>query len=116
MHMLILSHVDEKEIDEGALAGASGHVFQPLIPGKTFRKQLPGVCDLTFHGNIDDKVELVDGHNDPEKPRYYMQWIPDPKRPTKSRMGALSEQARLSNEWDVLKPLIERALERREDG
>jgi len=112
-HLIITSHVSEKEISSTSMAEASGEAQVALIPGRAFREALPGVVDFSFYAGVNKAGKLVDGHNDPTNPRHYLQWMSDPKRPTKSRPGPLSDQKLLSNEWQHLKPLLDAALARK---
>lgn len=113
MHVIVTSHVDMKEVKETASAGAIGEAQVPLIPG-SFREQLPGIFDLVVYAGVDRKAELVDGKNDPKAPKHYVIWEPTLKQPfAKSRFGPLSKQKKLPNEWGIIKPLIDRAIERR---
>lgn len=112
-HLIITSHVSEKEVSNTAIAGAASEAQVALIPGRAFREALPGMVDFSLYAGVDKQNELVDGKNNPAKPRHYLQWMPDPKRPTKSRAGWLSDQKNLPNEWEYLKPLLDAALARR---
>jgi AAA domain-containing protein len=112
-HLIITSHVSEKEVSNTAMAEASGEAQVALIPGRAFREALPGIVDFSFYAGVNKMGKVVDGHNDPTNPRHYLQWMADPKKPTKSRLGRLSDQKLLPNEWSYLKPLLDAALARR---
>jgi len=102
-HVIILSHVSPVEKAPETATGEqtiSGSHW-PLIPG-AFKYALPQFADVTMHGGIDPTV-TTDGL------RHYMQWMPDPKRPTKSRLGKLGSEAKLPNDWAIIKPLMESA-------
>ena len=113
MHLIVTSHVSEKEVKATSIAGAGSTAHMPLIPG-AFREQLPGYFDVVLHAGLDRVNPYTeDGGNNPAKPRHYVKWMPDARRPSKSRVGFLSPQEKLSNEWLVLKPLIDNALAQR---
>ena len=106
LHLIATSHVSEKEIKKTAVAGASGATgHMPLIMG-SFRDRVAGIFDLVFHAGVQNNAE----------PKFYVQWVPDPKRPTKSRLGKLSDQVMLPNDWPTLKAAAEAALARRAEG
>jgi hypothetical protein len=102
MHLVATAHVGEKKISKTSMAEQQVGTGQlPLITG-SFREVLPAAFDIVCHAGIQD-----------EDPRYYLQWVSQMGRPTKSRVGPLSTSARLPNEWSAFKPLITEALERR---
>lgn len=109
-HLIVLSHVQEREnVPETAVAGLAGSVYLPMLPGG-FKTTMPSLFDLTFYAEVALMGRLLDGHNDPSNPRHVLKWLPDPKRPTKSRLGALNDGKPIANEWSVLRPLIDAAL------
>lgn len=113
-HLLVTSHVAEKEISPTAVAEVSGQeAHVPLIPGKGFREKLPGIFDLVFYAVVNKAGKLISDpndpsnvRNDPNNPRHCLLWMPDPKKPTKSRLGPLSDKRLLPNEWHVVKALL----------
>jgi hypothetical protein len=108
-HLLVTSHVMEKEVDKMQLAEAGSTAYMPLIPG-SFRNQMPGIFDLTMFAAVNKAGKLVDGRNDVQNPRHYVKWMPSASQPTKSRIGPLSDRDKLPNEWDHLRPLLDAAL------
>lgn len=108
-HLIVTSHVSEKDVASTSMAEAGGSAHVPLIPG-AFREQLPGLFDLVMYAGVNKAGRTVDGRNDPLNPRHYVQWVPDNRKPSKSRLGSLGSQLALPNEWGVIKPLAERAL------
>lgn len=116
-HLIVTSHITEREVSSTAMAEADRKAEVALIPGKAFREALPGKFDLVFYVDVNDKAKLVNGKNDPENPRHFLQWMPDRLRPTKSRFGALlPEGKKLPNEWEHLKPVLDAARERLENN
>ncbi len=108
--VMVCCHAVEKEnLSETAVAGLSGAAIIPAVPGG-FSGRMAGLFDLVLYAGIEKGNPLADGHNDPAKPRHYLKWAPDPKRPTKSKFGALNAGGKpISNEWGHLKPLLEKA-------
>jgi len=100
MHVICVSHVTEKEQSMTAMAGqVSRTVHVPLIPG-SYREILPAAFDVVLHAGVNPASKDL---------RYYVQWIPDPKRVTKSRVGDLGA-AQLPNDWPTLRAAIDSAL------
>lgn len=117
MDVIIISHVVEKEVKKTSHAEVVGGVAEvPNIPGTAFREALPGICDLVMYAGVARKGELVNGRNNPTNPRHYLQWLPDPDRPTKSRLGPLSPDKLIPNEWAILKPLMLAAKAARDEA
>ena len=111
MHLLCTTHVTEKEqkLGTGLATQISKTVHVPLMAG-SIRDTVTQMFDLAVYAGIDTANELVDGRNDPARPRFYVQWVPDPKRPTKWRGGVLSATDKLPNDWRVLRDAIEASL------
>ncbi len=110
MHLIVAVHAADREVTSAASAEIVGKTARmPLIPG-SFKEQLPGIFDLVVAAGVDREGEIVGGANDPNHPRHYVEWMPNIKQPSKSRLGALATMGRLPNEWSVLRPLMDAAL------
>jgi len=113
MDLIATSHVMEREQKKTAMAEqVSSKAWVPAMTG-SFRESVGGKFDLVMYSQVDPTAELINGKNNPGNPRHYVQWLSDPKKPTKSRVGALANQEKLPNEWSILKPLYDAALEAR---
>jgi hypothetical protein len=101
--LLFTSHVAEKEQAATAMAGQiSKTVHVPLIPG-SYREVLPAAFDVVLHAGVNPASKDL---------RHYLQWVSDPKRVTKSRVGDLGP-GQLQNNWPVLKQAIVQAIKAR---
>ena len=97
-------HIAEKETKETSIvnpeaAGSKPTGMVPAIPGG-FRDSLAAVFDVVLHTG----VAKVEG-----KPKHYLQWMPDAKRPTKSKIGALGEHGKIPASWAILQERISAA-------
>jgi len=110
MDIIACSHVREKKVPATSMAEVQGKTaWVPAIVGG-FRDLLPRAFDVTFFSGVNQEVKLVEGRNDPKKPRYYLRWVTDGKKPTKSRVGPLASTVDIPNEWPYVSEAIDRAL------
>lgn len=130
-HLLMTTHVSEKPGKSTGLAveadAATGVELRsktshaPLIYG-AFRDVLLGYPDVIFHCRVRAGGKTQGDYNDPEAPRFVVQWQSSPERLTKSRLGALTQAGAdgrmpsLPNEWRRIKPALDAALDRRAGG
>jgi hypothetical protein len=104
VHWVCLCHVTEKEMKEigpsnpEQLGKASGYI--PALSGG-FRDTFAGEFDLVFYAGVKKATEQG------KPPVHFLQWRPDPKRPTKSRYGGLAETGAIRNDWKLLLERIE---------
>lgn len=113
MDIIACSHVREKSVPDTSMAELNEKkAWVPAIVGG-FRDLLPRAFDVTFFSGIAKGESLVDGHNNPKTPRYYLRWVTDTKKPAKSRVGPLAADVRLPNEWPFVSSAIDRALAKR---
>ena len=118
MDIVACSHVREKKVPETAHADAEvvgSKAWVPAIVGG-FRDLMPRAFDVTFFSGVTQGEKLVDGHNDPKKPRYYLRWVTDGKKPAKSRVGPLASTVNIPNEWPYVSGAIDRALAARAES
>lgn len=108
--LIVTSHTMERDQGKNVIAGQIGKgAYVASIMG-SFRDNLPRAFDLVLYPGVNDDAALVDGANDPNNPRHYVRWVPSSKQPTKSRVGALSINEVLPNEWQYLRDAYDRAL------
>jgi len=107
MHWIALCHSKIRITDEDSLSGdglTAEETVQPLITGAS-RDMIPQIFDLVVHSftmrGADKQVHHV------------MQWVTDPKKITKSRVGALSDGKVIENYWRPTVELVEKAIEAR---
>lgn len=98
-------HVAERDPKEIGLVNpeqvsTTKPVIAPAISGG-YRDVLPAAFDVVLHMGVVKQDGL---------PTHYVQWRPDAKRPTKSRLGALAEHGKIPADWQKLQERI-RALE-----
>lgn len=98
-------HISEKEAKETAIVNPeqvsqTKPTITPAIPGG-FRDAMPAAFDIVLHTGV---MKTAEGT------KHYLQWMPDAKRPTKSRLGSLAEQGKIAADWPKLQERI-RALE-----
>lgn len=96
-------HIAEKEMKETVVASPEGiakTAMAPAIAG-SFRDVLAAAFDVVLYTGV------MKGEGG--KPVHYLQWMPDPKRPTKSRLGALAEGGKIAADWHKLQERIRAA-------
>lgn len=102
VHLIALSHEVETEVGPEKVASTIDgkvKVHLPAVPG-AFRAALPSFFSTVLHAGV------APGSNGTRQ--HYVQWKPDPKRPTKTRFGDLG-QDKLNNDWLMIKTAIEQA-------
>jgi hypothetical protein len=105
-HWIATCHVTEKEMKEVGpsnpeqLGKSAGYV--PAIAGG-FRDVFAAEFDLVLYAGVRKDVDKT------KPPIHYLQWRPDPKRPTKSRYGKLAETGAFLNSWTGLMEKINAA-------
>ena len=99
--LVVLGHTRTREMDSAQTAGATAKEMQVInIPGQ-FRHEMHKDYDVVV------MCDIVKG-------QHVLRWVPDVRTLTKSRVGELlAGGAPLANDWNVLKPAIDEALERR---
>lgn len=103
--IIVTGHVSEREnVSEASYAQKGAKMIVPAMPGG-FRDKLPSYFDTVVHATV---ATGADG-----KPKHLLQWRPDLKRPTKSRLGDLGANAHLPNDWKQLTATIETAASKR---
>lgn len=104
LHWVATCHINEKEQKEFGTANpeAAGKMpgLVPAIQGG-FRDVFGAGFDLVMYAGVE---KLTTPGADPV---HYLQWRPDPKRPTKSRYGKLATTGRITNDWKGLLAKIE---------
>ena len=102
VHLIALAHEIETEVGSEKVASTIDSkikVHLPAVPG-AFRTALPSFFSTVLHAGV---APGKDGSR-----FHYVQWKPDPKRPTKTRFGDLG-QDKLANDWVSVKQAIEQA-------
>lgn len=111
VHWVAAAHPTETEVSEIQKneAEAGSKKIMPDIPGG-FRNVLPSFFDLVLHMGV-KLVKEVDPKTKLEvtKRVHYVQWLPDTKRPTKSRFPGLSDTGRIKADWVEIKSRVEAA-------
>lgn len=106
IHWIALCHAKMREPTATSMKGGAGEsnvIVTPMITGSS-RDAIPGAFDLVLHSKI---------VNDGGKPAFVMQWVSDPKKPTKSRFGDLADGRVIRNYWKPMVECIEFASQRR---
>lgn len=94
-----VSEIQKNEVDVGSKK------IMPDIPGG-FKNVLPSFFDLVLHMG----VKLVTEGKETKRV-HYVQWLPDAKRPTKSRFPGLADTGRIKADWPEIKARVEKAAE-----
>lgn len=90
VNIIAAAHVTENEnISDAAVTEKAAKVILPDVPGG-FKTVLPSFFDLVFHTMI---------LRTPQGVQHVLQWKPDARRPTKSRLGSLGESALIPNDF-----------------
>lgn len=106
VHWVSTCHVTEKEMKEVGpsnpeqLGKSAGYI--PAIAGG-FRDTFAAEFDLVLYAGVKKDTDKL------KPPVHFLQWRPDPKRPTKSRYGNLAETGAFRNDWKGLLERIEAA-------
>lgn len=106
-------HVAEKEQrDVGPANPTKGLAKIGLVPAIAggFRDVFAAGFDMVFYAGVDEATTKGG------KPNHYLQWEPDPKRPTKSRYGGLAETGKIANSWTGLVEKLQLVKEREDAG
>lgn len=107
VNVVAAAHVTENEnISEAQVAEKSAKVILPDVPGG-FKTVLPSFFDAVLH------TQIV---RSPQGVKHILQWKPDMKRPTKSRLGDLGEGSTIPNDFNEFLRRVEAAEEKRANG
>ena len=103
VHLIALSHVTESDVKDTAVAkvtDGTSRMNMPAVPG-AFRHILSSFFSTVLYAGV------VTGKDNTRV--HYVQWKPDPKRPTKNRFGDLDTNDKIRNDWTIVKEKIEQA-------
>jgi hypothetical protein len=106
LHWISLCHTAEREQKETAGANPENISttkvtgMMPAIAGG-FRDVYAREFDLVLHAGV-KKVAPAGTPPVPQPPIHYLQWRPDPKRPTKSRYSGLAQTGAFPNDYKGL--------------
>lgn len=103
VHLIALSHVTETDVKDtmvAKVADGTSRMNMPAVPG-AFRAVLPSFFSTVLYAGV---IPGKDGAR-----VHYVQWKPDPKRPTKNRFGDLDTNDRIKNDWVSVTQKIEAA-------
>lgn len=107
VNIVAAAHVGENEnISEAAVGEKAAKVILPDVPGG-FKTVLPSFFDFVLH------TQIV---RTPKGTQHVLQWKPDMKRPTKSRMGELGESGVIPNDFNEFLARLQKAEETRANG
>lgn len=111
-HLIMTSHTTEAEVSEIQKneADVGSKKIMPDLPGG-FKNMFPASFDLVFHVGV-----MIGKEGEKTVRKHYVQWQPDPKRPTKSRFPGLSENARIKADWAEINQRIEKAAAKMAEG
>lgn len=108
VHLIATGHPKEvSKVGEIAKVDVGTNKIMPDIPGGV-RDIIPSYFDVVFHAGV--SADAKGGRT------HYLQWLPDPKRPTKSRLGKLGPNDKIvlpapPMQWPMVAGLIEKAAE-----
>lgn len=102
LHWIATCHVSEKDVKEGVNVANPEQLsikanLVPAISGG-FRDVFAAGFDLVLFAGVQSGGKPAEGQS-PKPPVHYLQWRPDPKRPTKSRYGTLGATGKIPNDW-----------------
>jgi hypothetical protein len=104
VNVVAAAHVTESEtVNEAQVAEKGAKMIVPDVAGG-FKTVLPSFFDLVVHS----MVMKVGGQS-----KHMLQWKPDMKRPTKSRLGGLGDGTIMPNEFEEVLKRLEAAAEHR---
>lgn len=108
---IVTAHPTEAEVSEilKTEADPSSKKIMPDMPGG-FRNVMPAAFDFHFMVGVAVKEE-GQGKDKKLVRKHYLQWLPDPKRPSKSRLPGLSTESRIPANWLELRKRIDDAAQ-----
>lgn len=111
-HVIVLTHIGEGEVGDTSVAKETENVkskmYVPLVPG-AFKLILPSLFSTVLAAGI--------ARNKAGERVHYLQWKPDGKKLSKSRLGALDANDKIvvteNDSWSMIKGMIEQAAMKR---